>query len=93
MSMSTHVVGFRPPDAKWKRMKSVYETCIKADVPIPEEVSTYFDDEEPDEAGVEINLEDTEACSEWSYSASEGYEIDVTKLPKDLKIIRVYNSY
>ena len=90
---STHVEGFKKPDANWKKMKAVYDACIEADVDVPEEVEDYFNGEEPDESGVNVDLEDTDCCKEYSADSCSGYEIDVTKLPKDITIIRVYNSY
>jgi len=91
MGMSTHVIGFRPPDERWKRMKAVYDTCTKAKVEIPKEVDDFFGGGEPDESGVEVEIERTEAVEEWN--GRQGFQVDITKLPKDLKYIRFYNSY
>lgn len=92
MGMSTHVKGFRPADEQWEKMKQIWETCEEADVPIPKEVEEFFDDEEPgDRPGMEIDLGD--AVSEYNADMMDGYEIDITKLPPGVKIIRVYNSY
>lgn len=91
MSMSTHVVAFRPADEKWKQMKTVYDACRKAGVPTPEEVDDFFNGETPDENGVEVNIE--QAKQEWRDYSREGFEIDISKLPKDIKIIRFYNSW
>jgi len=98
MSMSTHVVGFRPPDEKWKKMKAVWEACKKADMDPPEEVQDFFEYEGPDDQGVEVReeaLRKAGAISQWEDKdgSASGYEIDVTKLPKDVKIVRVYNSW
>lgn len=94
MGMSTHVIGFRPPDARWKKMKAVYDACIAAETTPPKEVMEFFGHEDPDDSGVEVEIEDTDAVSEYSdeYSA-HGYEIDIRKLPKDVHILRFYNSY
>lgn len=32
MSMSLNVMGFKPPDEKWKQMKAAYEACCAAGV-------------------------------------------------------------
>ena len=90
---STHAKGFRKPDAKWKKMKALYDACIDADIALPEEVNSYFNYEEPDNTGVIVELRGTTCCKEYSADSCSGYEIDVTKLPKDITIIRVYNSY
>ncbi len=94
MSMSTHVEAFAPPDDKWKKMKAVWDSCQKAGIVLPIEVEVYFNGEEPDEAGVKIELKDDHpAISEYSADSASGYEIDLTKLPAHIKIIRVVNSY
>jgi hypothetical protein len=100
MSMSTHVVGSRPADEKWRKMKAVYDACTAASMEVPKEVEEFFGHERPDEAGVKIDLsydyrtkKTHESCSAWKDDMQEGYEIDVSKLPKDVKIIRFYNSW
>lgn len=93
MSMSTHIKGFRPPDNKWKRMKEVWETCKIAEIDPPAEVYAFFESVEPDENGVEVELEKTVCCKEWSDEYRQGFEIFIEKLPEDVKIIRFYNSW
>ena len=96
MSMSTHVVGIKPPplDEKWKKMKEVWDSCNAAGVEIPEEVGKFFDWETPDDKGVLISLDEKcECCKEWWNDYSSGFEVDVSKIPKDIKIIRFYNSW
>jgi len=121
--MHTHVIGFRPPDAKWKKMKEVHDACIAANVEIPEEVDEFFNWEPPDPRGVKVELEDEKeptfpitringggfveavpprntpkkkklgAVVEWKEDMREGFEVDVTKLPVGVTIVRFYNSY
>lgn len=91
MSMSTHVVGFRPPDDQWRRMKAVYDSCKTAKVRPPEDVVKFFNYEGPDEAGVEVDLKD--CTKKYTAEMRSGIEVDLTKIPKDLKIIRFVNSY
>lgn len=93
MSMSTHVVGFKPPDDKWKRMKEVYDACVKAKVKIPDEVLKFFEYEEPDSAGVQVRLQGTHCCVEFNRDSQQGIEIDVAKLPEGVKYIRFFNSF
>lgn len=96
MSMSTHVVGFKPPDDKWKKMKEVWDACEAAGVEPPLKVSNFFNDEPPDALGVEtseVELARLGAIREWKAEMREGYEIFIDKLPKDVKVIRVFNSY
>lgn len=89
MSMSTHVVGFAPPDDDWQKMKAIWDACTAAGVAIPRDVTRFFGDTTPDPAGVEVELK----SSEWKNEFCEGLEIDVAKIPKHVKRIRFYNSW
>jgi hypothetical protein len=96
MGMSTHVIAFKPPDEKWQKMKRVYDTCTEAGVGVPDEVDKFFNYDRPDTKGVEISegvLTDCGALKEWDENSRSGFEVDVTKLPKDVTIIRFYNSW
>lgn len=97
MSMSTHVVAFKPPNEKWQRMAAAREACLTAGVEVPREIYEYFGGADPDKAGVEIPeraLIDCGAVRPWADThGRSGYEIDVTNLPPDVTIVRVYNSY
>lgn len=71
MGMSTHVVGFRPPDEQWKKMKVAWEACEDAGAEIPAAVLQFFGDEEPgDRPGMEVSLGD--ACVEYSAEMVSG---------------------
>lgn len=91
MGMSTHVIGFKPPDQKWKDMKAIWDTCNKADIEVPEDVGDFFGWEEPDVRGVETEI----PMEEWQDidGAGMGYEIEVAKIPKGVKFLRFYNSW
>lgn len=95
MGMSTHVYGIKPPDDTWRRMKAVYEACEDAGILPPPEVDQFFDHEKPDDKGVIVGLDCPahEAVTEYSDNSREGYEIDLSKLPKDIKIVRFLNSW
>lgn len=96
MGMSTHVVAFKPPNEKWRKMKEVWDACEKAGVQSPLEVTKFFEHDAPDEAGVRIDQHELTRCGavkEWGESSREGFEIDVSKLPPDVTVIRFYNSY
>ena len=91
MGMSTHIVGFRPPDEKWKAMKKIYDACVAAKEGMPSEVDSFFNDIPPDPAGVQIGLEDYPgtkvkigAVKLWKDESGEVFEVDITKLPKDV---------
>ena len=97
MGMSTHVVGFIPPDEKFKKMLKAYRACEAAGVAIPSDVEKFFNEETPDEAGVRISLtynkKYKDAVKEYNDGDAMGYEVDLTKLPKDIKVIRFTNSW
>lgn len=97
MSMGTHVEGFIPPDAKFQKMLRAYRACEEAGIPIPPDVWKFFNEESPDEAGVRIDLsydkKYKDAVYEFQNDACQGYEIQLDKLPKDIKVIRVLNCW
>ncbi len=87
--MSTHVIGFKPPDEKWAAMKKIYDSCKEAGIHPPQEVNKFFDYQDPDPNGVEVEI----PHSEWSDDMETGIEICIDKIPKDVKIVRFYNSF
>lgn len=93
MSMSTGVLGFKPADEKFYKMKEVFESCQELGIAPPDEVDDYFDGYGVEGDGVRVEIEELECCTEYKADMENGYEIDITKLPKDVKIIRFYNSY
>jgi len=99
MSMSTHVVGFIPPDAKWRAMRDARDACLAAGVPVPEEVEDFFGGEEPDPCGREVDLTGLQIApgvSEWSDDYRQGYQVDLAELMAahpNVKVVRFYNSW
>ncbi len=96
MSMSTHICGFKPADEKWKLMKAIWDACAAAKVKPPDEVEQFFEGCDPDPAGVVVSEEELEkagAVKEYASSSESGYEVDVSKLPKGVKILRFINSW
>jgi hypothetical protein len=91
MGMSTHVVGFVAPDAEYLKKVKAWRACTEAGVQPPPELVKLFDGNEPQEAGMEVNL--GRAVSPWSGNAAQGVEVDVTQLPKGVRIVRFYNSW
>lgn len=88
MSMSTGVIGLKPPYETWKKMKAILDACKAVEINPPDEVSRFFDGE-PDEKGQQVKIPFSK-CSGNDY---QGIEIEVTKIPKHVKIIRFYNSW
>lgn len=91
MSMSTHVIGFHPPDEKWQKMKIIWDACVNADVSIPKEVMEFFGDEDPDDAGVEVDLDD--ALENFNELGKSGFDVILSKLPGSIDRLRFYNSW
>jgi hypothetical protein len=93
MSMSTHVVGFRPPDDRWQQMKAVWDAAKVAGIPVPDAVEDFFEGEPPDPAGVTVELRNTSALREWKNDYAQGFELDVRQLPPEVHVVRFYNSW
>lgn len=91
MSMSTWAKGICPPDRDWMKMKAVWDACDQAGVDLPKEVEDFFDGRPPDEKGVVIDIKD--AIREWSADMQQGLEVDIHKLPKNVKIVRFVNCW
>ena len=93
MSMSTYVYGIVPVDDKYIQMRDIYNTCIKAGVSVPPEVKSFFDHLPPDDKGVIVDLGRHPCQSVYKAEMQEGIEVDISKVPKPIKIIRFVNSY
>jgi hypothetical protein len=89
MSMSIHIVGFIPPDDEWRKMKAVWDACSKAKVEPPKKVLDYFNDEYPDPEGVEVDV----PHEAYRIDGREGFTVHLDKVPKHVKVIRVFNSW
>lgn len=94
MGMSTSVVGYRPAEEKFKKMKAAWDACEAAGIDVPKEVREYFGDEDPRDAPGQV-IDITAAKRDWSDpdACAQGYEIDITKLPEGVRYIRVYNAW
>jgi hypothetical protein len=92
--MSTSVIGIKPPDAKWKKMKAARDACLAVGATLPTEIRDFFEDGKPDELGVVVRQRDLgDAVREWKEDMASGYEVDLTKLPKDVTILRFSNRW
>lgn len=90
---SVEVVAIKPPNAKWLKMKEVWDSCRAADIGTPKEVADFFNGEAPDENGVVIEITKKPGCrpffEEVDGLSEEGYILDISKLPKDATLLRV----
>ncbi len=91
--MSTYVLGFKPADEKWNKMKEVWDACKSADVRPPDEVLDFFSHVYPgDSPGMEVQL-DSSAVEEWNDDYRSGYQVNLEHLPSDVKYLRFIISY
>lgn len=95
MGMHTNIRGIKLPDAKWKMMKAVYDSCRNAGLEIPGEVNAYFGFETPNERGVVVDLTASGHGVEFvdSRHPESGYRVDVRRLDKDIAFIEFENSW
>lgn len=89
MGMSTSVIGFVPPDDTWRKMKAIWDACEAAKIEAPKEVWLFFNDQRPDNKGLEVHV----PHKEWGDEYRQGIEISVDEIPKHVKTIRFYNSW
>jgi hypothetical protein len=96
MGMTTHVVAYKEPDEKHRKMKAVWDACTAAKIKVPEEVAKFFGWETPSDLGQKIDekqLLEAGVAQEIREESTDGFEIVVEKIPPGTKLIRVYNSY
>lgn len=93
--MSTHVIGIKPPDDVWRRMKRAYDACVEAGVRVPIVVENFFEGTTPDPAGVTVELELLECVQPWvdADRTSSGFEVDVRGLPPNVTVVRFFNDW
>lgn len=100
MSMSTCVEAIRPPNEKWKKMKAAYDACKAAGASIPDDVDDFFNGEPPDDRGGVVVMHVSKydkMLPDWvtkvDREMQDGFEIDISKLPRDVTVVRFTNSY
>lgn len=88
MSLTFAVSGYIPADDNWNKMKAVWDTCTKANIPVPTEVDEFFDYKDPNDLpGLEVDIE--EAIEVTAVKFANIWEVDLRKLPrKDIQFIR-----
>ena len=94
--MSTSVMGFKPPDVKFRKMLKAYRACEEAGVDIPDDVDDFFGGEPPEYAGVVVHLNERKYASAvrpYKDDTREGYEVLLDELPEDIRILRFVNSW
>lgn len=98
MSMSTSVRGIRDLDGKFSQMIKIKELCDGAQIGYPEELAAYFgehdaaeDSEYLREMMETIDIDDV--AVRFSRDGSDHCEVELSKLPSEVKAIRFTNSW
>lgn len=90
MSMETYVIGFVKPDDTFMKMKRIWDNCKELDVEIPLKVSNFFNECEPDENGLNVEI----PTHDWDNGDMEsGKEVYLHEIPEKVNVIRFYNSW
>lgn len=98
MGMSTHIKAFIPDtDPDYLRHKAVAIVCMEHNISLPSEVSNYFNvrhDAYPGMFDEKLSVELTNGVHyiDWRHESSEGFEVDLTLLPKGVTKLRFYNN-
>jgi hypothetical protein len=72
-------------------MKAIYDSCMAAEISIPEEVEKFFNWERPDPAGVIINLDESHV-EKSTDDAREFLTVKLNTLNPNITAIRFCNS-
>lgn len=95
MGMSTHLTGIRNMDANFKEMLEMKQLCDAKGFSYPVEVTEYFGNHlgESDKYIAEQMLHVEIPHKEFEEDMTEGIEIEVKDIPKEVKTILFYNSW
>lgn len=98
MSMSTHIKGFiKDTDPLYQKHKKVLLACNEAEVSLPKETADYFESDDPDLCllgdKLEIPLKRGIHYKEYSEDMLEGFEVNLSDLPRAVSKLLFYNSY
>lgn len=96
MAMVSEVIGFKPADEKWRKMKAVWDACRDAGVGLPPSVYEFFAGNDPDDAGVTVSMDALIECGAvWDYAAESesGFTVNLDKLPAGVTVLRFVTRY
>ena len=98
VDVSTRIMGVIPKNEEYEKMLKVFDVCREAEIKCPEEVVDFFQLEDfcgdyiPPHDGMEVDLCDTdivERTGNEMYRGGACYDIDISQLPENIKMIRV----
>ncbi len=100
MGMSTSIVAVRDLRETFDKMWAAKEACEEAGIDYPEELKKYFGSnieydckDSAEQEMLTYSLSGEPGVVQWGAEMQEGYEVDLRKLPKDVKIIRFFNAF
>lgn len=91
MSMVSCIQGLKPKTEEYEKKLQIYKLCKEMNINPPREIEEFFDGEVC-EAGIITELP-ADALMEYGDDCREYFEVDLTKIPKDVTKIRFVNSY
>ena len=90
MSVNTYIVGHESPSREWELKRAAYVACRAADMEIPDDLEDYFGGCDPENLpGSEVDIS---GVIKGDPHYQDGALVDLTKLDKAIKWIRVYVS-
>ncbi len=100
MSATYYVTGLRDrSSAEHQKKVAVLLACKEAGVDLPKELEKYFKVDgrylkyvSPDDAAA-IDLRELEIAKPWNDDSSNGFEVDLDKIPEGVKTIRFSISW
>ncbi|MEE9214814.1 MAG: hypothetical protein V3U54_08490 [Thermodesulfobacteriota bacterium] len=104
MGASSNIKGIRDLRQDFDKKWDALQACKKAGVLFPKQIQEYFglDGDEDrvleskecyEDEKLTFNLEGKPGVKVWNAEMEDGFEVDLTKLPKDVTKIRFYTSY
>lgn len=95
MDVSLCIIGFSSKENSiYKKHAAVLQACISAEIKeLPEETALYFGSSFPELCLLNDFLEIEIPMTEYNNMQESGYEIKISDIPRDVDIIRIYNSY
>lgn len=83
MDVSLHVEAIKPPDAKWEKMKSVWDSCKAAGIDPPDEVGKFFHWQGPVSEGVKLKIGEIDVMRSFGKTRGKQHEAIVRVVSGD----------
>lgn len=94
MGMSTKIVAFvSSNDPIFQKHWRIWTMCRDERVSLPKETEEYFRGCDSPEDKLTVNLVKGQHYTDYHEDMVEGFEVDITKLPPGVQVLRFYNSF